>query len=181
MRSDATLPDGWITRDELVAATVVSERNLLNWCAAGLIPRPKRAFRRGMRGATGLYRAESISMIRRLYELQREDRDADAWLWGLWIDPADYPVDIRPWVLKDLDRWLEPIRAVGDDPAEIERNVDSAFKTRKAARLFQRRGVDPSALRDLALWAYRVGADIEQQERLDSIGSPILARPCGRI
>jgi hypothetical protein len=172
--SDTMPPDGWITRNELVAATGVSDRNLLNWCAAGLIPRPERVFRRGVRGATGLYRAESIAMIRRLYELQQEGRDLDAWRWGLWIDPADHPVDIWPRVLERLDHLLNVIHAIGEEPDKIEPTVASALKTRRAARLLNRRGMDSSALRDFALWAYRVAADIEQQERLDSGGSPIL-------
>src|SRR4051812_47898699 len=89
-------PGGWITREALVAATGVSDRNLLNWCAWGFVPRPMRHSLGS--GTVAFYRAESVPMIQRLAELRRQGRDADAWLWGLWLDPAGYPMDIRPWV-----------------------------------------------------------------------------------
>jgi hypothetical protein len=113
-------------------------------------------------------------MIHRLYELRRQGRDADAWLWGLWLDPADYPVDMRSRILRRLDDALIAIKAIGDDPDEIERHVAGALKHSRLARKLRRRGIDPSDLLELALWAYRVAADIEQQERLDNPGSPIL-------
>jgi hypothetical protein len=163
-RSRPDPPDGWISRKELVDATGVSDRNLLNWCAEGFVPRPMRGF----------YRAESVAMIHRLYKLQQQGRDADAWLWGLWLDPADDPVDIRPWILRHLDRALKVIEAVGDDPDDVERHVAGALKRERLVRKLRRRGIDPSHFRDLALWAYRVVADIEQQERLDNPDSTIL-------
>ena len=57
---------------------------------------------------------ESVAIIHRLYELQRQARDADAWLWGLWLDPADYPVDIQPWILRRLDHAQKAIKAIGE-------------------------------------------------------------------
>jgi hypothetical protein len=126
-----------------------------------------------MRGVA-FYRAESVPMIRRLYELQRQGRDADAWLWGLWLDSADYPVDIRPWILRRLDHAQEAIKAIGDDPDEVERHVAGALKHARLTRNLHRRGINPSHLRDLMLWAYRVAADIQQHERLDKPDSPIL-------
>ena len=82
-----TPPNGWMTRDELLAATGVSERNLVNWRAEGFVPQPQRLFLGGGRGTAAFYRAESVAMIRRLHELQQQGRDANAWLWGLWLDP----------------------------------------------------------------------------------------------
>ncbi len=166
-------PDGWVSRDELVAATGVSDRNLLNWCAAGFVPRPMRHFL-GPRGTAAFYRAESVAMIRRLYELQRQGRDADVWLWGLWLDSADYPIDIRPWILGRLDHALKVIKAIGDDADELERHVAGALKRRRMTRNLHRRGTNTSYLRDLTLWAYRVAADIEQQERLGNPDSRVL-------
>jgi hypothetical protein len=122
----------------------------------------------------GFYRAESVPMIRRLYQLQEQGRDTDVWLWGLWLDPADYPVDIRPWILRRLDHGLMAIKAIGDDPDKVERYVRGALQQPRLTRNLRRRGIDPSRLRDLMLWAYRVGADIEQHERLDSPDSRIL-------
>src|SRR5262249_50639378 len=116
MSSETVPRKGWITRKELVDATRVSDRNLLNWCAAGLVPRPTR-------GAPAFYRTESIGMIHRLYELRQHGRDADAWLWGLWLDPADYPVEIRPWILRRLNDAQTAIDKIGDDPDKIERHV----------------------------------------------------------
>ena len=113
-------------------------------------------------------------MIRRLHELQRQGRDANAWLWGLWLDPADYPVDIRPWTLRRLDPALKAIKAIGDDPDRIERHVGDGLRRGRVARKLRQRGINPSRLHDLVLWAYRVAADIEQQERLDNPGSPTL-------
>ncbi len=169
-----TPPNGWMTRDELVAATGVSERNLVNWRAEGFVPQPQRLFLGGGRGTTAFYRAELVAMIRRLYELQRQGRDVNAWLWGLWLDPADYPVDIRPWTLRRLDHALKTIKAIGDDPDRIERHVGDGLRRGRVARKLRQRGINPSRLHDLVLWAYRVAADIEQQERLDNPGSPIL-------
>jgi hypothetical protein len=126
-----------------------------------------------MRGV-GFYPAESVPMIRRLYQLQEQGRDADVWLWGLWLDPADYPVDIRPWILRRLDHGLRAIKAIGDDPDKVERYVRGALQQPRLTRNLRRCGIDPSRLRDLMLWAYRVGADIEQHERLDSPDSRIL-------
>jgi hypothetical protein len=163
-----------VTRDELVAATGVSDRNLLNWCAKGLLPRPMRRFLGGGRGTAAFYRAESVAMIRRLHELQEQGRDADAWLWRLWLDRADYPVDIRPWLLRCLDQVLGAIKAVGDDQEQIARQVAEGLGHGRVVPKLRQRGINQSNLRDLLLWAYRVGADIEQHERLDSPDSPIL-------
>ena len=113
-------------------------------------------------------------MIRQLYELQGQSRDANAWLWGLWLDPADYPVDIRPWTLRRLNRTLKTIKAIGDDPDGIERQLDDELRRGKVARKMRQRGMNQSRLHELALWAYRVAADVEQQERLDNPGSSIL-------
>jgi hypothetical protein len=176
-RSDpdpTTPPNGWVTRDELVAATGVGDRNLLNWCARGFVPRPMRRFLGGGRGTAAFYRAESVAIIRRLHELQQQGRDANAWLWGLWLDPANYPVDIRPWLLRRLDHDMGAIKAIGDDPDRIERHVGDGLRHGRVARKLRQRGINPSRLHDLMLWAYRVAADIEQQERLDNPGSPIL-------
>jgi hypothetical protein len=161
-------PDGWITRDELVDATGVSDRNLLNWCAEGFVPRPGR-------GSPAFYRAESVAMIHRLYELQRQGRDADAWLWGLWLDPADYPVDMRPWILRRLEHAQEAIDTIDEEPDQIEQHVGAALKRGRLIRKLHRGGVNASHLRDLMLWAYRVAADIEQHGRLDNPDSSILA------
>jgi hypothetical protein len=169
-----TPPDGWMTRDELRAATGVSERNLVNWRAEGFVPQPQKLFLGGGRGTAAFYRAESVAMIRRLHELQGQGRDANAWLWGLWLDLADYPVDIRPWTLRRLSQTLKTIKATGDDADRIERHVDDGLRRGRVARKMRQRGIDPSRLRDLVLWAYRVAADIEQQERLDNPGSTIL-------
>src|SRR5262249_49755502 len=118
--------------------------------------------------------AESVQMVHRLYELQGEGRDADAWFWGLWVDPADFPVNIRPWISGRLDLLLKGISGIGEDQAEIERAVDGAPQHNSKARKLRMRGVRPTALRELVLWAYQVAADIEQQDRLDNPGSPLL-------
>jgi hypothetical protein len=113
-------------------------------------------------------------MIRRLYELRQHGRDADAWLWGLWLDPADYPVEIGPWILRRLNDAQTAIDKIGDDPDKIESHLAEELKRGRLARKLYRRGVSQSRLRDLMLWAYRVAADIEQQQRLDNPDSAIL-------
>jgi hypothetical protein len=171
--SGSNPPDGWITRGELIAATGVSDRNLLNWCAAGFVPRPMRQSH-GSRGSSAFYRAEAVHIILRLRELQQKHRDADIWLWALWLDPADYPIDIQLWVLQRLEHALAAIEAIGNDPNAIERSIDSSFERGKLRAGFRKRGANSEHLREMLLWAYRVAADIEQLERLDNPGSPIL-------
>jgi hypothetical protein len=126
-----------------------------------------------MRGPSGFYRAESVPMIHNLYEFQREGRDADEWLWDQWLSPAGHLVDIRPWLLRRLDHVLKAIKAIGEDADEVERQL-GGLKRGRLGRKLQWRGITRSELRDLALWAYRVAADIEQHERLDNPDSRIL-------
>lgn len=142
----------------------VSDRNLLNWCAMGLLERPKRG--------VGFWRAESVPQIHRLKELQQQNPgNAEPWFWGLWLDPADYSVPgMRSRMLQRIDHYLEAIR---DAPDEIEPSVDAVLKHPRLPSKLRRRGIDSSDLRDLLLWAYRVWADIEQQERLDNSGSRV--------
>ena len=165
-RSRPHPPDGWITRKALAGAIPdVSDRNLLNWCAMGLLERPRR-------GSVGFWRADSVPQIHKLKELQRQNpRNADAWFWGLFLDPADYSVPgMRSRILQRLDHALEVIRNTLD---EIEPSVDCALKHPRLTSKLRRRGIDSSELRDLLLWAYRVAADIEQQERLDNPDSRV--------
>jgi hypothetical protein len=126
-----------------------------------------------MRGV-GFWRAESVPMIHRLNELRQPSGKKDTWLWELWLDPADYSVPgIQPWILQRLDHALKAIKAIGDDPDEIERYVDSTLRHPRLISKLRRRGISSSQLRDLLLWAYRVAADTQQQERLDNPDSHI--------
>jgi hypothetical protein len=77
-------------------------------------------------------------------------------------------------LLRHLDRDLGAIKAVGDDQEQIERHLAEGLRRGRVVPKLRRSGIDRSQLRDLALWAYRIGADIEQHERLDNPDSPIL-------
>jgi hypothetical protein len=94
-------PKGWISLHELRARTGVSERNLSEWRRFCLgVPEPL-PISLGRRGTVSYYPPETVSLIRRINELRQQVRDADKWLWQLWLD--GFKVDIRSWAKKHLD------------------------------------------------------------------------------
>lgn len=93
--------EGWLSEAELIAATGISRRNLIRWRGQGLVPKPK-VVRLGAAGTASYYPPIAMPMILRLYELQRDTRDVDAWIWGLWLDDRDFPADIRAWTIATL-------------------------------------------------------------------------------
>jgi hypothetical protein len=100
MRQQAP-PEGWLSEAELIAESGISRRNLIRWRGQGLVPKPN-VMRLGAAGTASYYPPIAVPMILRLYELQRETRDVDAWIWGLWLDDRDFPADIRAWTIAKL-------------------------------------------------------------------------------
>jgi hypothetical protein len=97
-----TPPEGWISLQELLARTGVSERNLSEWRRLDLgVPEPNQ-ISLGRRGTASYYPIETVRLINRLNELRQEIRDADEWLWRLWLE--DFKIDICVWVKKRLSK-----------------------------------------------------------------------------
>jgi hypothetical protein len=96
-----TPPEGWITLQELCGRTSVSERNLSEWRRLGLgVPEPWQ-ISLGRRGTASYYPVETVKLIERINELRQQIRDADKWLWQLWLD--GFKIDVRSWLKKHLD------------------------------------------------------------------------------
>jgi hypothetical protein len=108
--------EGWISLQELRTRTGVSERNLSEWRRLGLgVPEPKQ-ISLGRRGTASYYPVETVRLIDRLNELRREIRDADEWLWQLWLD--GFEVDVRSWAKKHLDSLQKRLDG-GVDPKSL--------------------------------------------------------------
>jgi hypothetical protein len=102
VHSIPTPPKGYISLQELRARTGASERNLSGWRRLGLgMPEPQQ-ISLGRRGTVSYYPVETVRLIGRLNQLRQEIRDADKWLWQLWLD--GFKVDIRSWSKMHLDR-----------------------------------------------------------------------------
>jgi hypothetical protein len=95
-----TPPKGYVSLQELRARTGASERNLSEWRRLGLgVPQPQQ-ISLGRWGTASYYPVETVRLIERLNELRRQVRDADEWLWRLWLE--GFQVDIRSWATKHL-------------------------------------------------------------------------------
>jgi hypothetical protein len=99
-------PNGWITRDRLLAETGIGERKLAAWAAQlGL---RTCLVSRGRGGLDSYYPSESIGTIKRLLELSAESpRNLDEWLWRLWLE--GHEVDVRAWARKHLAYGLKEL------------------------------------------------------------------------
>jgi len=98
-------PKGWISLHELRARTGASDRNLSELRRLGLgVPEPL-LMSLGRRGTVSYYPPETVRLIDRINELRQQVRDADKWLWQLWLD--GFKVDIRSWARKHLDSLQE--------------------------------------------------------------------------
>lgn len=129
----STVPAGLIPLAALLAAAGTNERALKDWRRRGLFPfEPLRVFG-GVHGSASFYEPAALLFLRRLRELQRENRDPDRWLWELWLDPADYPIDIGKWAANRLAETAELIEAA--------RRLDSAARAKGARMLYKRHGI----------------------------------------
>src|ERR1700682_4316644 len=104
-QSMPTPPEGWISLQELCARTAVSKRQLSEWRRLGLgVPEPLQKSL-GRKGTASYYPEETVALIDRINELRQQTRDANKWLWQLWLE--GFKVDIRSWVKKHID-GLQP-------------------------------------------------------------------------
>lgn len=94
---------------DLLAATGYEKRDLWDLRRRGLFPfKPERTRVAGRRGSASRYPIEALDYLRDLAEVQRQfPRNADEWVWRMWLDPADWTIDLRAWVLASLDRMLD--------------------------------------------------------------------------
>jgi hypothetical protein len=118
-------PPGWIDARGLFAGTPKS--TLAQWRDSGLLPEPIRISLGRGKGSASYYPPGTDALLARLKGACRKIRERDSLFWELWLDAADYPVDIRRWVLKRLDRFS----AVFRDPRAPE--ILGALKDPKAA------------------------------------------------
>jgi hypothetical protein len=100
VHSTPTPPQGWISLREVCDRTGVTERDLLEWRRKGIGEKPL-PISLGRMGTASYYPPETVRLISRLNELRQQIRDADEWLWRLWLE--DFKVNIRSWVKKHLD------------------------------------------------------------------------------
>jgi hypothetical protein len=98
-----------ITLADILAATGYEQRDLWELRPRGLFPfLPEQTRIAGRRGSASSYTIEARDYLQQLAEVQRKSpRNADDWLWSMWLAPADWPVDMRAWVLAHLDRMLD--------------------------------------------------------------------------
>jgi hypothetical protein len=166
------IPADWISEASVIAATGTSHRNLLNWRHNGLLPEAKvRHLGRGM-GTETFCPPVTIPMVRRINELRGRERNKEAWRWALWLDPADYPIDIVAWC---KNRLGEPKAAA---IAQIELKALQSTVTRKPGRSDPRRAIfrllNTTLWYALMKWAAAVAARREPIPSLYDPHSPAL-------
>jgi len=138
---------------------------LAEWRDVGILPEPI-SISLGRRGSASYYPAGTDALFARLREPGRAARDRDPLIWDLWLDPADYPVNMRRWISRRVDKFL----AVLSDPgaAEYVSALKSPEKTRALINDLPRRHParvilgnikDGSALVALCSWALDVADD----------------------
>jgi hypothetical protein len=101
----AGAPEDWIALPELLAVLPgTTASNLRDWRRLGVFPfEPLHLHPAGKIGSGSYYPSNAAALLRRLGQLRNECRDPNYWLWWLWLDPANYPIDMRRWVLRYLD------------------------------------------------------------------------------
>lgn len=109
--------DKRIELQELICATGCSERDLIEWRSRGLFPfEAEQEHIPGRRGSASFLKLEAVTFLKRFAELRGQRRNADEWIWQLWLDRADYEIDVRRWVLERLawrQKTIEAVRAAG--------------------------------------------------------------------
>jgi hypothetical protein len=168
----ATDFDNWLSEQDLRAATGISRHNLVRWRQQSLIPAPKRRFLGRSAGSASYYPPVAVPMIQRLYQLRRQNRDVDEWLWRLWID--GFPINIRSWAHTRLARAQKAV-------ARIKNSKDlqigmTGVANRRATRTDPRRPIHRrlkgSNRHSLLMWAAAVAFGIEPAKSLYDPASP---------
>jgi hypothetical protein len=131
--------DDWISEAEVIAATETSRRNLAEWRGHGIVTGRRRSLGRGVGTTPCFYPPDTIRLIRRLHELQRTVRDADRWLWQLWLE--GFSADVCKWATKRLLRELKLAHGAGADglaQAALEAAKEMPAPSDPARSLFDR-------------------------------------------
>jgi hypothetical protein len=173
-------PPGWIDAGQLFGGTPKS--TLAEWRKVGILPEPISAHLGRGRGSASYYPPGTDALFARLRGSGREVQGRDVLIWNLWLDPADYPVNIRRWVLRRIDKFL----ALLNDPRATE--FVSVFKSpertralldtlprRHPARVVFGNLKDDHALAALCSWALDVANDRDHAVGLYATESTVLA------
>jgi hypothetical protein len=72
----------------------------LEWRRKGIVEKPLQ-ISLGRKGTVSYYPPQTVRLIDRLNELRQQVRNADEWLWQLWLD--GFEVDVRSWTKKHLN------------------------------------------------------------------------------
>jgi hypothetical protein len=169
-------PDGLVSKQEVLAATGISARNLVHWRGLGLVPEPVQVHFGGSRGSISYYPPITIPMIRRLCDLRQQTRDARTWLWQLWCE--DFPVDIKAWGDARLAR-LEAALSGHDyeGVTALAATVSKATVSKRkspAGRLVFDRIKNRNNRQSLISWALAIAAGLRQQPSLYNAEPPLL-------
>jgi hypothetical protein len=167
------IADDWISEAEIIRATGASPRNLAQWRSHGIVVGKRRSLGRGQGTTACFYPADTASLVQRLYELQRIVRDADRWVWQLWLE--GFSTDIRKSAMKRLHETIKLTEGVG--PAGVASAALKAAKARPGsinpARFFFDR-VRKSADREaFALYIGATFAGHVQQASIHNADPPI--------
>lgn len=103
------MASGRIALPDLLAATGRKQRDLWDLRRRGLFPfEPEQVYVPGRPGSASSYPAEAVDYLQRLGEVRRQfQRNGEECFWQMWLDAADWPVDMQQWVLARLDGMLE--------------------------------------------------------------------------
>jgi hypothetical protein len=166
------LPESWVTEQELISATGANRHTLIRWRQKGLIPRPRRQFLGFGIGTVSEYPSVTIDMVRRLGELRHQSRDADDWLWQLWLD--GFPIDLQRWLGAKLDALLKALAPLGDLDAVEAAIPDLPDAGRDSAlRLVHGRVRSKPNRNSLTTWAVSVGMGVTPAIQLGDPDVPL--------
>jgi hypothetical protein len=164
--------DNWISEAVVIAATGASARNLAQWRAQGIVTGRRRFL--GHAGTTScFYPPDTISLIQRLYELQRQVRDADSWVWQLWLE--GFSANVWKWAMMCLKRALDLVEQASPDSMDgaALRAAQPTIGTYGRGQGFFDR-VRKSADREaFASWVSAAFAGYEQQASIHNAEPPI--------
>jgi hypothetical protein len=168
------VPDNWISEAEVIAATRVSSRNLAQWRAHGIVIGKRRFLGRSGGTTPCFYPPDTVSLIQRLYELRRTVRDADRWVWQLWLE--GFSTDVRKWAIQRLRGDLKLVEDVGPDG--VAEGALGAAKAKPPGRFGAVRGFfnrvrKPADRLALFSWVAAAFAGYEQQASIHTAEPPI--------
>ena len=166
--------DGWLTEEEVLAATGIGHFSFVRLRALGFVPKSNReSLGRGVGTTRFLYPPIAVPMISRAVELRETRAGNDGVFWGLWLD--GYPVDVAQWIderLKLLQK--KAARATQADIAAAARQKARQPATRTSPeRAVFRHLQEQEGRRSLLSWAGAIGVGIEPAFSLYAAGSAL--------